>query len=141
MKTTLNPYLNFNGNCEEAMNFYKECLGGNLEFSTFDTAPMEVPEDYKKKILHSTLKFGDAVFMASDTMPGYEVQMGSSFAISINASSLDQAQSFFGKLSEGGNVMMPFEKAFWGGMFGMLQDKYGVNWMVSFQEEGSFVSE
>lgn len=130
-KTTANPYLNFDGNCEQAMNFYKECLNAELEIMTFDSAPMEVPEEQKKKVMHSTLKFGDAVVMASDTMPGYEFSPGSSFAVSINSTDMQEAETFFKKLSEGGTVMMPFEDSFWDAKFGMLRDQFGVNWMVN----------
>lgn len=131
MSTTLNPYLNFDGNCEEAMNFYKECLNAELELMTFEDAPMEIPENQKKKIMHATLRFDSAVVMASDTLPDYEFKPGSSFAISINATDLEKAELMFNNLAKGGTVLMPYKDAFWGDKFGMLKDKYGVSWMVS----------
>ena len=134
-KTKTNVYLTFNGNCEEAMNYYKEVFGANLETMPFEGSPIEVPEDYKQKIMHSTLTFEDAVIMASDTMPGQEVNRGDATSISVNATNLDDAERFFNRLSEGGKIIMPFEDTFWGARFGMCLDKFGVSWMVDCEKE------
>ena len=82
----MNPYLTFNGNCEEAMTFYKEALNGSLDKMTFEESPEPVPEEAKKKIMHATLTFGDAILMASDSMPGREANPGNNISLSVNVS-------------------------------------------------------
>jgi len=129
--TSVNPYLSFAGKCEEAMNFYKEALDGELELMRFEGSPVEVSDENKNKILHATLKFGDAVIMGSDNTMSDNFQMGNSFSVSLNEYDLEKAKKYFNTLSEGGFVMMPFEKTFWGAMFGMFTDKFGVSWMIN----------
>lgn len=129
-------YLHFNGNCEEAMTFYKDILGG--EFSTFmrfkDT-PKEVfnsPEFAQDWVMHCTLEFGGTLLMASDYLnENQPFQAGNNFAVSVNVDSIEEGQTIFNGFSEGGKVLMPFEDAFWGGKFGMVLDKFGVTWMFS----------
>ncbi len=130
-KVSLNPYLTFLGNCREAMTFYKECLNGELEMNLFEGSPMEVPQEWKNKIMHATLKFDDAVIMASDNMPGQEVKNGNSIHLSISTQNIEVAGQIFNNLSRGGKIIMPFEKTFWGDQFGMLTDKFGIHWMVN----------
>lgn len=140
-QTTINPYLTFPGNCREAMEFYKTCLNGELEIMPFEGSPVDVPDDYKQKVLHSTLMFGDAVLMASDNQPGQKVEFGNAIFISIAASDLEEAENIFNALSSGGRVIMPFDDTFWGSKFGMFTDKFGVGWMVSHeveQEQGDY---
>lgn len=129
--TTLNPYLMFEGNCEEAMSFYKNAVNGELEIMPVEGSPMKVPEEFKNKVMHATLRFGDAIIMASDNMQGQEVSYGNGYAISIASSNLKDAEAYFTKLSEGGQILMPFEETFWGAKFGMFIDKFGVSWMVN----------
>jgi len=134
--STINPYLTFTGNCEEAMTFYKDALGAELELLNFEGSPMEVPEEYKNKIMHATLKFEGIILMASDTMPGADgptapVNQGNNIAISIAAKNLEDGEKFFNNLSDGGIIKMPFEETFWGAKFGMFTDKFGINWMVN----------
>ncbi|KAA3618444.1 MAG: VOC family protein [Calditrichaeota bacterium] len=130
-KTTINPYLSFNGNCREAMTFYKTALDGELEIMTFADSPMEVPEDHKNKVMHASVKFADAILMASDGMPGNEVTFGDAYNISIGAKSAEEGERYFKNLSEGGSVTMPYSEQFWGDTFGMLTDKFGIRWMVN----------
>ncbi len=132
--TTLNPYLTFAGKCREAMTFYKEALDGQLEILSFEGNPVEVPEDYKDKVMHATLRFGDAVIMAADAMPGQPVDHGNANALSIACTTIAEAERCFKNLSSGGIIIMPFEKTFWGAMFGYFTDKYGVSWMVNSEE-------
>ncbi|MCB2219735.1 MAG: VOC family protein [Bacteroidetes bacterium] len=134
-KTQLNPYLTFPGNCREALEFYKEATNGQVENMPFEGSPVDVPDHYKQHVLHSTLRFGHAVVMASDSMPGQEIVFGNGNYISIAAESLQLAERYFRKLSAGGHILMPFEKTFWGGVFGMFIDKFGVGWMVNFEEQ------
>lgn len=130
-KASVNPYLTFGGNCREAMTFYKDSLNGELEMLPFKGSPMEVAEEYQDKIMHATLRFGDAVIMASDSMPGQEIQSGNAVHISIASPNLEEAEKSFENLSKGGTVTMPFEETFWGAKFGMLTDKFGIHWMVN----------
>ena len=131
IQTTLNPYLTFAGNCREVMNFYQRVFGGKLELMTFENSPMEVPDDYMDKIMHSVLKFGDATIMASDGMPGQTFNYGSGFSIIVALPTVEEAESTFNKLAEGGKIIMPFDMTFWNSMFGYCTDSFGINWMVS----------
>lgn len=129
----LHPYLTFNGNCEEVMNFYKDILGGEFIIQMrFSEAPpeMPVPDEMKDKIMHTTMEFSGCQILASDTMQG-TVSRGTGNHLSINVDSEDEALAIFNSLAEEGKVAMPFEAVFWGGKFGMLVDKYDVQWMVS----------
>ncbi len=135
--TILNPYLNFNGNAEEAFTFYKSVFGGEFNsFQRFKDVPAGVGASVKdpQKILHVALPLGkDSILMGSDVPDMYPpVVMGTNFSISINASSEKEADKLFADLSAGGNVLMPLEKTFWGAYFGMLCDKFGISWMVNY---------
>lgn len=133
---TITPYLVFNGNCEEAFNFYKSVFG--VEFSyigRFKDAPSEEPlsESEGEKIMHVTLPIGDNhVLMGSDTSEAHGlVTFGSNFSISINAESKEEATALFDGLSAGGQITMPLQDTFWGAYFGMFVDKFGIQWMVN----------
>jgi PhnB protein len=138
MKTTVNPYLTFNGNCEEAFNFYKSVFGGDFDYlGRFKDMPSEnpIPEEQGEKIMHVTLKISDeTVLMGSDTSPefGQVSDFGNNISLSINASTEEDAERLFNNLSEGGRITMPLEKTFWGALFGMFTDKFGINWMVNY---------
>ncbi|MGG8494863.1 VOC family protein [Tenacibaculum sp. TC6] len=140
MKT--NTYLHFNGNCEEAMNYYADILGGTITMMMqFKEAPEEVlkniPDFAKELIMHCTLEVSDDMaILASDYLNADEkFNAGNNFAISLNADDEDEALSVFNGLAEGGTILMPFEDAFWGGKFGMLKDKFGVSWMMSLEDD------
>jgi PhnB protein len=135
--TVINPYLGFNDNCEEAFNFYKSVFGG--EFAAvmrFKDVPAEfqMPESEGEKIMHMALPIGQGtMLMGSDTPAGMEpATPGNNVSIVISTESEEEADRLFKGLSAGGQVTMPLEKAFWGDYFGMLTDKYGVHWMVSY---------
>ena len=130
-KLHLSPYLNFNGNCADAMTFYQSVLGGKLDMSKFGDNNMEVPEDQKDKIIHATLENDALSFMASDTAPGHTVTMGDSVHMSVAGTDLVTLTKYFNGLSEGGKVDMPLAKQFWGDTFGMLTDKFGIHWMFN----------
>ena len=139
--TTINPYLSFNGNCEEAFNFYKSVFGGEFPYvGRFKEMPAEykVPEAEKEKIMHISLPISkETSLMGSDSSEsfGHPSTAGDNFSISINADNEDEAKRFFNELSSGGTVKMPLEKTFWGSLFGMFIDKFGINWMVSYYYE------
>lgn len=137
---SINPYLAFAGNCEEAFTYYKSVFGG--EFSIvrrFGEMPpregVELSEEYKQKIMHVSLPIGDdQVLMGSDQGGewGQDTVFGNNVTLSIRVDSREQADKLFAGLSEGGNVSMPMSEAFWGSYFGMCTDKYEVQWMINF---------
>jgi PhnB protein len=137
----VNPYLTFNGNCEEAFHFYKSVFGGEFAFmGRFKDMPSEqpMPDDVGNLVMHVSLPISkETVLMGSDAHEAFcpSVQMGTNFAISINGESEDEAKSIFDKLSAGGTVTMPLEKTFWGALFGMFTDKFGISWMVNYDYE------
>lgn len=141
--TTICPYLTFAGNCEEAFNFYKSVFGGQFQFigRFSEMPPMEgmppMPESEANKIMHVSLPISkETILMGSDSSEafGHSTVMGNNFSISINATSTKDADRLFNGLSSGGKVTMPLEKTFWGAYFGMFVDKFGIQWMVNFDE-------
>lgn len=137
---SVNVYLNFNGNCEEAFNFYKTVFGTEFQYiGRFKDMPPSESSDLKgidgEKIMHISLPVGDGtVIMGSDTggeWAKYFTQ-GTNFSLSINAGSKEEAEKLFNGLSGSGKITMPLNKTFWSDCFGMFTDKFGINWMVSF---------
>ena len=136
MAIKLNPYLNFSGNTQEAMEFYKSVFGGELTLSKFSEYPdMEVPEGYEDKIMHAQLVSDDITLMASEGKPGGEVVNGDNFSLSLSGDDEAKLTEIFGKLAEGGQITMPLEKQMWGDTFGMVMDKFGFNWMVNINQQ------
>ncbi|HWT05183.1 MAG TPA: glyoxalase/bleomycin resistance/extradiol dioxygenase family protein [Xanthomonadales bacterium] len=131
----LNAYLNFNGNVEEVLEFYRSVLGGEIEIMRFEGTPVasSVPADWGNKVLHGTLRSPAGVLMASDATTDRVNNPGDNFALSLGSEDEAEADAAFAKLSAGGTVTMPFEKTFWGAKFGMVTDKYGTRWMVNCQ--------
>ena len=145
MTTTVNVYLTFNGDCKEAFDFYKSVFGVDYaSISTFgDMPPQEgmppVSEDEKDRIMHVALPISnETMLMGSDTGGEWagNFQKGNNFSISVNTASKQEADRIFNALSDGGKIMMPMDDTFWGSYFGMFSDKYGINWMVSFELAG-----
>ncbi|WP_411558430.1 VOC family protein [Plantibacter sp. MPB07] len=132
--TTLNPYLGFRGTAREAMEFYQGVFGGELLLSTFRDFGAEVEPDELDLVMHAQLT-GDAgvVFMASDTPKHMDYREGSNFSMSLSGPNEDEAQltGYFDSLAAGGTVQQPLTVAPWGDSFGMLQDRFGVAWMVN----------
>ncbi len=129
----LNPYIMFNGRCEEAFKFYEKHLGAKIEsLLTHAGTPAEsgVPPEWRDKILHGRITVGDTLIMASDAPPGrYQPPQG--LFVSIQVKELTDAERMFHALSENGTVIMPIQKTFWATRFGMLIDQFGVPWMVN----------
>jgi PhnB protein len=133
----VNPYLNFNGNTEEAFNFYKSVFGG--EFSTLqrfkDTPDAgKLSESEQNKIMHVSLPIGKGItLMATDALEsmGHSLVTGTNLSIAIEAESKEEAEKLFIGLSEGGKVEMPLQETFWGAYFGMFSDRFGIQWMVN----------
>jgi PhnB protein len=136
--TTVNTYLTFNGNCEEAFNFYKSVFGGQFQYlGRFkDMPPMgdkAVPLSEGDRIMHVSLPISkETILMGSDTseVSGPAVA-GTNFSISVSTDTKAEADKLFKGLSTGGKETMPMDNTFWGSYFGMLTDKFGINWMVS----------
>lgn len=128
----LYPYLTFAGNCQEAMNFYKACLNGEIvSTQTFGEANMPVDEPYKQKIIHAEFKAEGVVFFASDGMPDFKAIPGNMVTLTINLDNLQEEERIFNALAAGGSVTMPLQKTFWGATFGQLIDRYGIQWMFN----------
>lgn len=134
--TQINSYLTFNGNCREAMNFYKDCLGGELTLQTIGESPLsdKMPPQMKECILHATLTNGNLILMGSDMVGEKGLVKGNSVSLAINCSSDEEIQSFYKKLSAGGNKDHALEESFWGATFGDLTDKYGNHWLLNFEK-------
>lgn len=138
----INPYLTFNGNCENAFNFYKSVFGGSFPYiGRFGEMPpmdgMTVPDSEKNKIMHVSLPIGNnSILMGSDSSDafGHANIAGNNFSISVNATSQNEADKLYNGLSNGGKQTMPMNKTFWGSYFGMLEDKFGIQWMVSYDQ-------
>ena len=128
------PYLYFNGNAAEALAFYEKALGGKVLFQqSFGDSPIgdQTPESHKDKVMHASFQAGELKFMVSDTMPGQEVNSGSNLSLSLNFLNLADIDNTFAALSEGAKITMPLQDTFWGARFGMLTDKFGINWMFN----------
>ena len=132
MQSQLNPYLSFRDTARQAMEFYQTVFGGKLTVNTFKEfhASQDPAED--DKIMHAMLEAENGItFMAADTPNSMEYQPGASISMSLSGDNQAELKSYFEKLSAGGTVGMPLEQAPWGDTFGMLTDRFGVNWMVN----------
>lgn len=137
---TVNPYFTFNGNCEEAFNLYKSVFGGEFNrMARFkDMPPMpgvpELADNLKERIMHVSLPISkETILMGSDANPMMgEVTMGKHLSISVNTDSKTEADKIFTSLSAGGKITMPIADMFWGAYFGMLDDKFGITWLINY---------
>ncbi len=134
--TELNPYLRFGGNCRQAMTFYKDVFGGELTMQTVGESPVAktMPAATHKDIMHATLKKGGVVLLGSDMVGEEGVKKGNAIVLALECSSEEEIKSLFAKLSSGGEVTYPLKTEFWGGTFGQLTDKFGVDWMLNFDK-------
>jgi len=141
MSTTNNnklvqPYLFFNGRCEEALDFYGKALGAKVEFmmrhkdSPEKPPPGMVPPGFENKIMHVSFRVGDTTLMASDGCSSDKTPF-EGFSLSVSVPNEAEADRVFAALSQGGKVKMPLTKTFWSPRFGMLEDRFGIGWMVS----------
>jgi len=133
----LNPYLNFDNNCREAMSFYQECLGGILNLMTVGEMPemaAQMPPHMKDSILHSSLQSGDMTIMASDLNKETPLE-GNTVQLCINYNSEEELSDFFSRLSKGGKITDPLADMPWGACYGALTDKFGKQWLFNFQKE------
>ena len=130
----VNPYLIFDGNCEKAINFYKEVFSGSItslmRFSDGFQYASDDEVDRTQMIMHVTLTFDGGVIMASDNVDG-KYRRGTNYYVFLSFDTEDEGETYFNKLANEGRVLMPYEVVFWKGKFGKLTDKFGVNWMIS----------
>ena len=135
----LNPYLNFNGQCEIAFRFYEQCLGGKIEATmTYGESPMaeQTPPQWRNKIMHASLIVGDKVLMGADSPPErYEEPKGLSVLLGIDDPV--EAERVFHALAEDGTVQMPIQETFWAARFGMLVDRFGIPWMINCEHDAA----
>ena len=129
----LNPYLVFNGTCEEALKFYEQVLDAKIEAvmkHAGTPAEEHVPADWRDKVMHARFTIGDRIVMASDSMPGHYAQP-QGISLSVSLKDATKGEEIFNKLAENGAVNMPFGPTFWAKGFGMCVDRYGIPWMVN----------
>ncbi len=126
------PYLNYRGNAEEAVNFYKDVLDGNIEMlSRYGEAPMPCDDADKQKIMHARLVFGTNMIMISDMPDKYPFSTEGNISLSIGMEDPVAMEKVFNAMAAGGTVTMPLADQFWGSKFGMLKDKFGIVWMFN----------
>jgi PhnB protein len=135
MQSNLNPYLSFRDNAREAMEFYQTVFGGELMMQTFkESGASQGPGD-DDKIMHAVLSADNGiVFMAADTPNSMEYSPGTNITMSLSGDNAAELRGYYAKLSAGGTISMPLEKAPWGDEFGMCTDKFGMPWMVNISE-------
>lgn len=129
---SINGYLTFNGNCRDAMEFYRSIFDLDFEsMMTFADGPEGVGGSDPSRIMHASLRFESGILMASDTPdddPNFSA--GNNFSLCLDTDGQTQTDELLAKLSDGGNVTLPAQKTFWGAYFAMCQDKFGINWML-----------
>ena len=133
----LTPYIMFNGQCEEALKFYEKALGGQIkDLMRFEGTPGEKMAKDKNKVMHSHFAVnGNVLFMASDSgQDGTGSASGGMVHLSLNFTDAGSIQNVFAKLADGGTTTMPLQDTFWGATFGMLTDRYGINWMFNYDK-------
>lgn len=130
-------YLTFDGNCREAFDFYRSVFGGEYAImQTFADAPPDIgiSESDGDKVMHTTLSIGDGLIMGSDSSADFGPPhvAGNNFSLSYSTQSREETDELFAKISEGGTITMPLQDVFWGSYFGSCTDKFGINWMFSY---------
>ena len=132
MQSILNPYLSFKDNTREAMEFYRTVFGGKLQLNTFKELNASQDPSEDNLVMHSVLEADNGItFMASDTPNRMEYRPGTNMSMSLSGDNEAELKGYYEKLSAGGMVTMPLEKAIWGDSFGMFTDKFGVQWLVN----------
>ena len=134
MASRLNPYISFDGNARQAMDFYKSVFGGSVALNTFGESGGQDSSN-ADKIMHSMLETDSGfTLMCADTPPGMEHNPGTNIAVSLSGDDANELRGYWEKLSDGGTVLVALEKQMWGDEFGMCLDQFGVNWMVNISE-------
>ena len=129
---SVNTYLTFNGNCRQAMTFYQQCLGAELQLTPWPDAQGRPSSDPNAGIMHASMTRGSVpILMASDIQPGDTLQVGNNFSVAAHCDSSSEGERVFAALAQGGKIRVPFGKMPWGANLGMLTDQFGIQWMVS----------
>lgn len=133
----LTPYLTFDGNCEEALNFYVNAFHGQIKnLMRFEGSPAEEQTNDKQKVLHAHFVAKKIFFMASDSGDdGWKAKGGNMVHLSVNFDDAGELEKVFRQMSDGATINMPLQDTFWGARFGMLTDKFGINWMFNYDYE------
>lgn len=137
MSQQIAPYINFQGKCQEAMKFYQAALGGELDLQKMGASGQLEPAGPEDQIMHSKLEADGAIIMASDGSPDYPPTVGDNLAIALSGKDKDKLSQAFDKLSAGGNVKQALSPSPWGSLFGFMEDKYGIIWMVDIEGAAS----
>ena len=136
MKSLLNPYISFKDNAREAMEFYQTVFGGKLEMHTFKEFQASHGPSDDNKIMHSMLEADNGItFMAADTPEGMEYHPGTRISMSLSGFEEAELRGYWDKLSVGAQIRQPLASAPWGDSFGMLTDKFGIEWMVNIRQK------
>jgi PhnB protein len=130
----LTPYVTFKGNCREAMIFYKDSFGGELTFQTVGETPSDIqyPSGTEDQIMHATLITGDIIIMASDMISRAGFMLGTNISLSLTCDSPEQIEKIFSSLSKGGSIKDQWSRRPWGAFFGVITDRFGITWMLSY---------
>lgn len=133
----VNVYINFNGNCREAVEFYAKVFGiEKHKIMTFGEAPSNpaypLPEEAKKLVMHTMLNISGSTVMFSDVFPGSPFVSGNNISLTVTSKNIDEIKALFNKLKEGGTVGMDIQETFWSKCFGSLTDKFGIQWQLSY---------
>ena len=134
--TEIHTYLTFNGNCREAMIFYRDCLGGELTLQTIGESPMadKMPLNMREHIMHSTLKKDKLILMGSDMCPDSGRTLGNAVSLIIMCTSEEEIRNYYKNLSSGADATNPLEITFWGALFGGVTDKFGNHWLLNYDQ-------
>jgi PhnB protein len=134
--TQINAYLTFKGNCSEAMNFYNECLDGKLVLLPVGESPIaqQCPAAMQNQVMHASLTKGALMLMASDMLAPGGLTVGNNVALSLNCSSEEEIYRFYNSLSAGGQIIDELKTQFWGALFGVFTDKFGIRWMLNYDK-------
>jgi PhnB protein len=133
---TINAYLTFDGNCREAMTFYRDCLGGELSLMTVGESQVaaQMPKEDQSRIMHAALTNARLTLMASDTMGNFTLARGNDVSLMLYCESEEEIRASFSKLSVGGKVNSELKEEFWGSIYGDIVDKFGMRWMFNFDK-------
>ncbi len=130
----VNAYLNFHGNCREAVDFYADAFGATRQpITTYGQADsgMPIPPEAHDWVMHTTLTLAGSLVMLADTPPGMPFTLGNNISLVVTGSDIDTLTTLFNTLAEGGDIIMPLQKTFWSALYGFVTDRFGVHWQIS----------
>ena len=133
--SSIYTYFTFNGNCRQALSFYKACLGGELRLQTVGDSPMAeyLPDYMQRFVLHGSLISDSLVIAGTDIVPDAGLMNGNSVSLLLNCSTATEAKAFYRKLSVNGLITSPLQANHWGALFGTLTDQYGHHWLINYE--------